>query len=303
MSILHYDESTQGHTLRLAQGTFAGQSFAVSFKFCPSPMCPCPHVTLLCRPLGADGKPSDANGSRFEFTLNVSEHTIVKEAELEGQPRGCQLARDVAAGLSEEDWDELFRLLVKEKQRQSCEMDLDTVDVRFPPDVAGGSNGTVVGFAELFPFSGGFPFQIGRDKWLAHDHYCVDYNCSCRDTLVSFIPIPDSLSAGKEVRADDVPSAFFNYRSGVFKTQQLPSSGQPSLKILFDGLQSAHPDFKSGAQQRHVLMKRLYKRSQQLDHQAKIREASRDSLPQPGRNDPCPCGSGKKHKKCCGRAA
>ncbi|MFO0570954.1 MAG: UPF0149 family protein [Polyangiaceae bacterium] len=26
------------------------------------------------------------------------------------------------------------------------------------------------------------------------------------------------------------------------------------------------------------------------------------SAPRIGRNDPCPCGSGKKHKKCCGRA-
>jgi SEC-C motif-containing protein len=25
--------------------------------------------------------------------------------------------------------------------------------------------------------------------------------------------------------------------------------------------------------------------------------------PKVGRNDPCPCGSGKKHKKCCGRLA
>ena len=24
---------------------------------------------------------------------------------------------------------------------------------------------------------------------------------------------------------------------------------------------------------------------------------------QPGRNDPCPCGSGKKYKKCCGKSA
>ena len=24
---------------------------------------------------------------------------------------------------------------------------------------------------------------------------------------------------------------------------------------------------------------------------------------EPGRNDPCPCGSGKKYKKCCGRNA
>ena len=37
-------------------------------------------------------------------------------------------------------------------------------------------------------------------------------------------------------------------------------------------------------------------------------EANRKGQPivkgaQPGRNDPCPCGSGKKYKKCCGAAA
>ncbi|MGA1523171.1 MAG: SEC-C metal-binding domain-containing protein, partial [Planctomycetota bacterium] len=26
----------------------------------------------------------------------------------------------------------------------------------------------------------------------------------------------------------------------------------------------------------------------------------RREAPKVGRNDPCPCGSGKKHKKCCG---
>jgi preprotein translocase subunit SecA len=29
--------------------------------------------------------------------------------------------------------------------------------------------------------------------------------------------------------------------------------------------------------------------------------ASSSSPRKPGRNDPCPCGSGKKYKKCCGR--
>ncbi|HLV21388.1 MAG TPA: YchJ family protein [Polyangiaceae bacterium] len=29
----------------------------------------------------------------------------------------------------------------------------------------------------------------------------------------------------------------------------------------------------------------------------------RREAPRVGRNDPCPCGSGKKHKKCCGQAA
>jgi preprotein translocase subunit SecA len=30
---------------------------------------------------------------------------------------------------------------------------------------------------------------------------------------------------------------------------------------------------------------------------------TRRSLPKVGRNDPCPCGSGKKYKNCCGRTA
>ncbi|MDP2905811.1 MAG: SEC-C metal-binding domain-containing protein, partial [Candidatus Omnitrophota bacterium] len=41
-----------------------------------------------------------------------------------------------------------------------------------------------------------------------------------------------------------------------------------------------------------------------LDNDLPARDASHISLPsdkKPGRNDPCPCGSGKKYKKCCGR--
>ena len=30
-------------------------------------------------------------------------------------------------------------------------------------------------------------------------------------------------------------------------------------------------------------------------------EPAKPSVPKVGRNDPCPCGSGKKYKKCCGK--
>ncbi len=33
------------------------------------------------------------------------------------------------------------------------------------------------------------------------------------------------------------------------------------------------------------------------------RELAKSAHPKVGRNDPCPCGSGKKFKKCCGAAA
>ena len=37
-----------------------------------------------------------------------------------------------------------------------------------------------------------------------------------------------------------------------------------------------------------------------LDAQPAKAETVRREEPKVGRNDPCPCGSGKKHKKCCG---
>jgi len=42
----------------------------------------------------------------------------------------------------------------------------------------------------------------------------------------------------------------------------------------------------------------LYEDGDDLSHETVHREA-----PKVGRNDPCPCGSGKKYKKCCGKNA
>jgi uncharacterized protein YecA (UPF0149 family) len=35
----------------------------------------------------------------------------------------------------------------------------------------------------------------------------------------------------------------------------------------------------------------------------RMRDEEGSGNSQPGRNDPCPCGSGKKYKKCCGSPA
>ena len=46
---------------------------------------------------------------------------------------------------------------------------------------------------------------------------------------------------------------------------------------------------------------RYFRQQQQAEAGARTSE-SRRSSPKVGRNDPCPCGSGKKYKKCCGGA-
>jgi uncharacterized protein YecA (UPF0149 family) len=64
-------------------------------------------------------------------------------------------------------------------------------------------------------------------------------------------------------------------------------------------LLEAHPTLPDTLKTRHAQMRALYLRSL---HRAGRRPAApvrREA--KVGRNDPCPCGSGKKYKKCCGR--
>jgi preprotein translocase subunit SecA len=42
---------------------------------------------------------------------------------------------------------------------------------------------------------------------------------------------------------------------------------------------------------------------QPADDAPRITIPLKRELPKVGRNDPCPCGSGKKFKQCCGRSA
>jgi uncharacterized protein YecA (UPF0149 family) len=63
-------------------------------------------------------------------------------------------------------------------------------------------------------------------------------------------------------------------------------------------IETAIPDFYAHVSRRHTKLKAIYAHSRKR-HLATTR-ITKTSPPQKiGRNDLCPCGSGKKYKKCC----
>lgn len=93
--------------------------------------------------------------------------------------------------------------------------------------------------------------------------------------------------------------------SSIEKEQQLEEMTEESpveLKInyetLYFNMLSADADYLYGLPQWETILteeqrreiEKAYKRSKTV-----VKEK------EPGRNDPCPCGSGKKYKKCCGK--
>ena len=69
-------------------------------------------------------------------------------------------------------------------------------------------------------------------------------------------------------------------------------NAHPSRAMFFDAMKAGNAGLDSLLATRQSTMRRLYKRALGLKTvQAPVK---------PGRNDYCPCGSGKKYKKCCG---
>jgi tetratricopeptide (TPR) repeat protein len=75
---------------------------------------------------------------------------------------------------------------------------------------------------------------------------------------------------------------------------------QRDLRFCWDGLVQFH--YNKGDQAKAVDASReMLKECPELEAELKV-ETIRNEADKTGRNDPCPCGSGKKFKKCCGAA-
>src|ERR1700760_401987 len=67
----------------------------------------------------------------------------------------------------------------------------------------------------------------------------------------------------------------------------------PQPEDLLRLMKVARPDLDTVFAERHTLLRQLFRR-------ATAEMSSPLASRTPGRNDPCPCGSGKKYKRCCG---
>ncbi len=98
------------------------------------------------------------------------------------------------------------------------------------------------------------------------------------------------------------PDAIFNYALSV------PAEvTRGRMRVLFskieeaaDGLSTGETELIEMALDQRLALKGLKPVFAEADEDKEETAAPAAAAPKPGRNDPCPCGSGKKYKKCCG---
>jgi hypothetical protein len=154
--------------------------------------------------------------------------------------------------------------------------------------------GSRFGYSEIFagPQPEKFVFEYEGRTWIAHDHYCMNPDCRCSETLVSFIEYIEGKQKGDESFAVTISLKDSSFHAIEKAGASNPPSSCEAVVVRFiEGV-------GKGLELLNTRDARMKERGREL------REAEREtsrSLASPGRNDPCPCGSGKKYKKCCGR--
>ena len=188
----------------------------------------------------------------------------------------------LASEIDGELLDVLYRFLARAKgyppERRAADIDLDAVE-----------EGHLAGFDELFEGVRPDEYLLGGRRYWTCIYLCPYADCDCHELRVAFFD--DEAESG-----DTVGSVL------------LDLGAAEGYKILETAAECGAPE--------HLIIDlwALFERRYPVGLFLRRREAQAKAVgatlwypvakpvraaPKPGRNDPCPCGSGLKHKKCC----
>jgi len=236
-----------------------------------------------------DKSTSEAFVPSFKFSVDV----IKKELDTSGGNASTynrNFARAFVDHLKDEDWVLLAELFYSYKRQITDEAPDEELDTQFPTDEIEYSS-AMVGFNEILPYAEHATLQIEDRSFLLDEQYCVRPACNCSDVAVSLL---DPGEKRETSQLTDFPEIFLDYKTASWRIERTASEDTELLKRIAKQLSTG--EYTSLFGRHHKRLKSLYR----------LYKKRYDVNPTPvhadrkvGRNDPCPCGSGKKYKKCC----
>ena len=254
--------------------------------YCVDPLCICNTITLAFYELEKENL-SEIVGGMFRLSLEMNTWKIIKK-EIANPKINCKQMIEEFSGSLLDSYKETFLSRSKEARKYAKENVLDTID---PSIVA---DGRCASYSEIFDVEDEvcYPFEYNNTKYIINDQYCMNPDCKCNEVILVFVKvIPDKelldmefaiklffTDLGFEIeeskcrkeRAVEIASSFVNRESSYIET----------LKERYGKMKDAARKIKD-----------RYKITKNVQQAVSV-----------VRNDPCPCGSGKKFKKCCGTA-
>jgi hypothetical protein len=139
-----------------------------------------------------------------------------------------------------------------------------------------------------------FIFTVSGTQFWVRDRYCINPGCSCKEITLSFAEF-DQEQKPKELGVVSIVLKHFR----VDGVQAVGASSEKLTQICqkFQKQAGVKRILKTRQKEMKIIGKEIVELSSIKRSQGRqsISQAGRKV----GRNAPCPCGSGKKYKKCC----
>ena len=148
-------------------------------------------------------------------------------------------------------------------------------------------------------------FRYRGAEYLIDDHYCANPACQCNDVHLLFLR-----TTGEDMHGEGIMEPYFRAVASFQGPVELEDVAPETRKTAKRILSAFWKEHGAGELER---FKKRYACCKEIGRRSGMGQKRTLRLPLPpatepiiapttrvGRNEPCPCGSGKKYKRCCG---
>ncbi len=263
------------------------EKYECSLLSCDNPVCICDTVYLNLSPLRDENKKGQLLSSH-SIDIDVIEKKLSYRDKKKMPKDDLAFAEFFLSQLDDSDYQFLYERYFVYKNNITEKANLDAIDAHFEYEEVE-KEGIMYAYNEVLPYGDQMIVNIDGTNCIILDQYCLLPKCSCTDTVLNIMSANKFGEAGGELCAVSLKYAKKSWKA-------LEESSLPvSVKAVRSAIEAQIPDFYDRLRERHLKLKGIYAHCKKRNFSPK----QAIQVPKVGRNDPCPCGSGKKYKKCC----
>jgi hypothetical protein len=254
---------------------------------CENPVCVCGTVLLSFSPL--ENSDRDDPILSYQVDIDVFQTKLADEGEKKLSKENSEFAKSLVSSMNDADFKLLWKFYYARKNEITEKASPDEIDAVFD-FIEVEKEGLMYAYNDVLPYSDHLSVRMEDKEYIIFDQYCLLPKCPCTDTTLTFFTDEPS---GKDERQFSIDLNYKKKRWGDVRDHDFVLDAQSAQSAIEEQI----PDIWDRLLKRHKKLKEIYghckKRHFAQQSQAQL------TLPKAGRNDPCPCGSGKKYKKCC----
>ena len=261
--------------------------YECSLLSCDNPVCACQTVYLNLSPLRDENKEGYLLSSH-SIDIDVFEKKLGYQDKKKIPKDDLAFAEFFLSKLDDSDYQFLYERYFVYKNSITEKADLDAIDAHFEYEEVE-KEGLMYAYNDVLPYGDQMLVTIDGRNCIIYDQYCLLPKCSCTDTILNIMLADTLREAGEELCSVSLKYAKKSWKA----LEESPCPG--SVKAVRSAIEGQIPDLYERLHKRHLKLKGIYGHCKKRNFSPK----QPIQVPKVGRNDPCPCGSGKKYKKCC----